>query len=144
MIGGWDISGIPTWHSGIAYSTVSSAFVAGYANDAPGIFSGTTGAIQRKVHKTPDGTLTLFADPTAAAAAFQGPIGFQIGSRNSLRGPQYFNVDFGLAKSLPSGRVRASNCSSGPMPSTSSTIPTSKFQTFPATSPTSPPAALAN
>jgi hypothetical protein len=99
-IGGWDISGIPTWHSGIAYSTLSSAFVAGYANDAPGIFSGNTGAIQRKVHKTQDGTLTLFADPTAAAAAFQGPIGFQIGSRNSLRGPQYFNFDLGLAKTF--------------------------------------------
>jgi hypothetical protein len=52
------------------------------------------------VHKTQDGTLTLFADPTAAKAAFQGPIGFQIGSRNSLRGPQYFNIDFGLAKSF--------------------------------------------
>ena len=100
VIGGWDISGIPTWHSGIAFSTVSSAFVAGYANDAPGIFNGDTGAIKRKVHKTQDGTLTLFADPTAAKAAFQGPIGFQIGSRNSLRGPQYFNIDFGLAKSF--------------------------------------------
>jgi hypothetical protein len=100
VVGGWDISGIPTWHSGIAFSTVSSAFVAGYANDAPGIFSGNTGAIKRKVHKTQDGLLTLFADPTAAAAAFQGPIGFQIGSRNSLRGPQYFNFDFGLAKSF--------------------------------------------
>lgn len=100
VVGGWDISGIPTWHSGIAFSTVSSAFVAGYANDAPGIFNGDTGAIKRKVHKTQDGLLTLFADPTAAAAAFQGPIGFQIGSRNSLRGPQYFNFDFGLAKTF--------------------------------------------
>jgi len=101
VVGGWDVSGIPTWHSGIAFSTVSSAFVAGYANDAPGIFTGDTGAIKRKVHKTPDGLLTLFADPTAAASAFQGPIGFQIGSRNSLRGPQYFNFDFGLAKTFP-------------------------------------------
>jgi hypothetical protein len=101
LIGGWDVSGIPTWHSGTAYSTVSSAFVAGYANNAPAIFNGDKGALKHNVHKDPNGQLFLYADPTAAVSAFQGPIGFQIGSRNSLRGPQYFNFDFGLAKTFP-------------------------------------------
>ena len=45
--------------------------------------------------------MNLFADPTAALNSFQGPIGFQIGSRNSLRGPQYFDLDAGVAKSFP-------------------------------------------
>jgi hypothetical protein len=100
LIGGWDVSGIPTWHSGQAFSTVSSAFVAGYANDAPAIFNGDTGALKRNVHKV-NGQLNLFADPQAAVNTFEGPIGFQIGSRNALRGPQYFDLDAGVAKTFP-------------------------------------------
>jgi hypothetical protein len=42
--------------------------------------------------------LSLFDNPTRAANAFVGPIGFDIGPRNSLRGPQYFNLDTGLSK----------------------------------------------
>lgn len=99
ILGGWDISGIPVWHSGQVFTPVGSAFVAGYANNAPVLFNGDRGAIERKVHKT-NGTMNLFKDPTAAVNAFQGPIGFQIGSRNILRGPQYFNVDAGLAKTF--------------------------------------------
>jgi hypothetical protein len=100
IIGGWDVSGIPTWHSGTAYTTVSSAFVAGYANDAPALFDGNVGALKHNVHKNASGQLFLYADPQAAASAFQGPIGFSIGPRNSLRGPQYFNADAGLAKTF--------------------------------------------
>lgn len=102
IIGGWDLSGITTWHSGTAYSTVSSAFVAGYANNAPALFNGDVGALKHNVHKDAarDGQLNLYADPDAAVGSFQGPIGFQIGSRNSLRGPQYFDLDTGLQKSF--------------------------------------------
>lgn len=99
LIGGWDISGIPQWHSGTAYSTVSSAFVAGYANNAPAIFNGDKAALKHNIHKNGK-QLFLYADPNAAVSAFQGPIGFQIGSRNSLRGPQFFNLDTGLAKTF--------------------------------------------
>lgn len=98
VIGGWDLSNVYSWHSGNAWSTVTSAFVAGFANNAPAIFTGTTADVQRKVHKTSGGTLSLFADQSRAVNAFQGPIGFQIGSRNSMRGPQYFNLDTGLSK----------------------------------------------
>ncbi len=100
LIGGWDVSGIPSWHSGQAYGTVSSAFVAGYANDAPGIFNGNTAALKHNLHKDSGGAVQLYADPAAAAAAFSGPVGLQIGSRNNLRGPQFFNFDAGLAKNF--------------------------------------------
>lgn len=100
LIGGWDVSAIPFWHSGTAYSTVSSAFVAGYSNDAPAIFNGDKHALRHNIHKTAGGQLFLYADPEAAVSAFQGPIGFQIGSRNTLRGPQFFNLDSGLAKTF--------------------------------------------
>ncbi|HTH53981.1 MAG TPA: carboxypeptidase-like regulatory domain-containing protein [Edaphobacter sp.] len=100
VIGGWDLSNIATWHSGRAFSTVTGAFVAGFANNAPALFTGDSSDIQRKVHKTQGGTLTLFDDPERAVGAFQGPIGFDIGPRNSLRGPQYFNLDTGLSKTF--------------------------------------------
>ncbi|MGC2636748.1 MAG: TonB-dependent receptor [Acidobacteriaceae bacterium] len=100
LIGGWDISGIPVWHSGTAYSTVSDAFVAGYANNAPAIFIGTEGDLKHNIHKNSSGQLFLYANPQAAVSAFEGPIGFQIGSRNTLRGPQYFDLDSGLAKTF--------------------------------------------
>ena len=98
VIGGWNVSGIPSWHSGQAWSPLSNAFVAGFANDAPAIFNGDTNAVRRHVHKDSNGSLNVFADPAAAAAAFSGPVGLTIGSRNILRGPQFFNVDAGLAK----------------------------------------------
>ncbi len=108
-IGGWDISAIPSWHSGQSFSALSNAFVAGFSNDAPGIFNGDEHAVRRHVHKDANGSLFVFADPAAAAAAYSGPVGLTIGSRNTLRGPQYFNVDAGLAKNftlIPSREVR--------------------------------------
>lgn len=100
IIGGWAVDGITTAHSGQAYSTVSSAFVASYSNDAPAILVGPKSALARNVHKV-GGTPNIFANPAAAVAAFTGPVGFQIGSRNSLRGPKYFDQDLGLAKVFP-------------------------------------------
>ncbi len=110
VVGGWDVSGIPSWHSGQAWSPLSNAFVAGFANDAPALFNGDTHAVRRGIHKDPStGSLTVFADPAAAAAAFSGPVGLTIGSRNVLRGPNFFNIDAGLAKNfvlVPSKEIR--------------------------------------
>lgn len=103
IIGGWDLSGITRWHSGLAFSALSNAFVAGYANDAPGIFNGDRYAVRPRAHKTSDGGVNLFVNPSQAAASFTGPVGFSLGSRNSLRGPNYFNQDLGLGKIIPLG-----------------------------------------
>ena len=45
--------------------------------------------------------INIFASQAAAQASYEGPIGFQIGARNSLRGPLFFNQDLGLAKLFP-------------------------------------------
>jgi hypothetical protein len=100
LIGGWSVSGIPSWHSGQAWSPLSNAFVAGFANDAPAIFNGDISAVKRGIHKEADGSLSVFANPAAADAAFSGPLGLTIGSRNILRGPDDFNMDAGLAKTF--------------------------------------------
>ncbi len=109
LIGGWDISGIPSFHTGQAYTAVTSAFVAGFANEAPGIFVGPESALRHRQHVDPTGAVQLYADPGAAASAFVGPVGLRIGRRNTLRGPKFFNVDAGVAKSfalVPSKRVQ--------------------------------------
>jgi hypothetical protein len=101
VIGGWSISGLPNWHSGNAYFASSLAFVAGYANNAPAILTG--GASELKIHLNGGKGQPLlgFANPTQANADFTGPVGFNIGSRNNLRGPGYFDMDMGLAKAFP-------------------------------------------
>ncbi len=101
LIGGWTVSGIPQWHSGVAFSTVSNAFVAGYANNAPAIFDGDHAAIKTHLNKTSSGAVSLYSNPTAAEGAFSGPVGLQIGSRNNLRGPSAWGMDAGVAKSFP-------------------------------------------
>jgi len=101
FIGGWGIAGVTTFHTGNAWGTNSNAFVASYSNDAPGILVGSHAAVLPKLQKTPGGRVNIFANQSSAQAAYIGPIGFQIGARNGLRGPKYFNQDLGLAKTFP-------------------------------------------
>jgi hypothetical protein len=105
VIGGWDVSGIAEWHGGYPWSGASNAYVASYSNDAPPIFIGTNrAAIQTHLTKNPSwlgSGVSDFSNAVTAAAQFEGPVGFQIGPRNSFVGPGFFNADFGLAKNFP-------------------------------------------
>lgn len=101
VIGGWSLSGIPGWASGQALNTSTSAYVAGYANNAPATFIGSKPNVAAHPNKTSSGSVNLFTDPTKAQASFVGPIGFSIGNRNILRGPSTFTLDAGLAKTFP-------------------------------------------
>jgi hypothetical protein len=101
VVGGWSISGLPSWHTGGAYDASSNAFVAGFANDAPATLLGSRALLKTKVHGGEGTTVNAFADPTAALAAYTGPTGFAIGTRNNLRGPGYFDLDLGLGKTFP-------------------------------------------
>lgn len=101
FIGDWDLSGIVDWHTGQAWGTSSNAFVASYSNSAPAIFIGTDpSVVATHVTKLPGGGVNIFANAKAASKSYEGPIGFQIGPRNSLRGPRFFNADMGLAKTI--------------------------------------------
>jgi hypothetical protein len=102
VIGGWGVSGLPSWHTGVSYFAGSTAFVAGYANDAPAILTGPAGDLKINKHKDASGTLWAFkTNDTPAFSDYVGPIGFQIGSRNNLRGPGFFNLDLGPGKTFP-------------------------------------------
>jgi carboxypeptidase family protein len=102
-VGGWTVAGIPSWHSGLAFTAFSNAFLAGFATNDPGIFNGNRGAVTPHLHKTSSGAVTLFANPATANASFAGPVGFQYGSRNNLRGPSAWGMDAGLGKSFAAG-----------------------------------------
>jgi Carboxypeptidase regulatory-like domain len=109
IIGGWSISSIVSRHTGYAWGTNSDAFVASYSNDAPGTLIGQRSTVSTHVQKPLSGGVNIFTNQANAAAAYVGPIGFQIGARNGLRGPGFFNADLGLAKNFPiyGDRVKA-------------------------------------
>ena len=76
-IGGWQISGLPTWQTGFPYYPNTTAYGAGYATLAPAILLGNHSAdVSSNPHKDPtSGRLLNFKDPSAAAADFTGPDG---------------------------------------------------------------------
>ncbi len=99
-IGGWELSGLPGWHTGEAYNSISNAYVAGFANNAPATLIGPIGLLKTKINGGGGASLNAFADPTGALGALTGPTGFDIGTRNNLRGPGYFNLNLGLGKTF--------------------------------------------
>ena len=101
LIGGWVVSGLPSWHTGYPFFVRSSAFVAGYANDAPAVVKGSLGDLKLDLHGGNGQPLKMFAPSVTPTKNFVGPTGFNIGSRNNLRGPNYFNLDMGLGKTFP-------------------------------------------
>jgi hypothetical protein len=101
-IGGWQISGLPTWHTGDPYYANTTAYGAGYANLAPAVLIGSPALVKSHPHKDPTtGYVFAYNNPDAARAAFIGPTGLNLGARNNLRSPDYFNLDLGLGKTFP-------------------------------------------
>jgi hypothetical protein len=107
LIGGWSVSGIPSFRTGLPINVLSDAFLASFAAEDPAIYTGTHSQLASlKSHpNNVQGTVYNFAGgPTGAATAyslFRGPIGLEYGSRNLLKGPNAANLDLGLAKIFP-------------------------------------------
>jgi hypothetical protein len=99
IIGGWQVAFLNQWHTGYAFTTVSEAFPVSFNANSPAVFLGKQSDIRVRVHNdSTTGQIQLFADPTAAANAFTGPIGLQGPTRNNLRGPRFSNTDLSLNK----------------------------------------------
>jgi hypothetical protein len=99
-IGGWELSGLPSWHTGTPYMANSVAFLMSYSNEDPAILTGSLGPMQSHV-TVQNGQVYAFKDYAKAYKEYTGPVGFQMGSRNNLRGPGYFDLDLGLGKTFP-------------------------------------------
>lgn len=102
LIGGWQIAAIQSWHTGFAFQTVANAFPFSFSNNVPAIFNGDKATIATHIHTDPaSGAVQLFANQANALSAYSGPLGLQVGPRNSLRGPSFSNLDFGVSKLFP-------------------------------------------
>jgi hypothetical protein len=106
VIGGWSLSGLPSYRTGLAVTPYSDAYLASFDNNDPAIFTGNKGDL--KTHVNVDhGTNTVYAFAGGAAGAakvlseFRGPLGIEYGSRNLIRGPGAFLFDAGLGKTFP-------------------------------------------
>jgi Carboxypeptidase regulatory-like domain len=102
-IGGWELSGVETWRTGLALTADSGiSSTTSLAADAGQDFIGPRSALASDIHLLP-GTTTIqyFKDPVAAAAAFTPALGLTVGTRDNLRGPHFSDLDFGVAKAFP-------------------------------------------
>jgi hypothetical protein len=101
VIGGWQLSGLARWTSGFPIGVGNGAQwptnweLSGFATQIAPVTTG--GAI-----KNPDGTVNIFGNASAAAAAFASyapDLPGQVGGRNTLRGDGFASLDVGLSKS---------------------------------------------
>lgn len=111
-IGGWAVSGIETWRTGVAYTANdidnSSAFdTVSLASDTGVLFTGSRAALRQQTHIDPvTGQLQFYANPEAAAAQFSPVTGLQNPDRDTLRGPHFSNLDLAVSKNFPLGGER--------------------------------------
>ena len=100
-IGGWSVSGLPSYRSGLAVTAYSDAYLASFDNDDPAIFTGNKSDLKispNKVGSTVYGFKGGAAGSTAVQNEFRGPLGLEYGQRNLLTGPTAVQFDAGLAK----------------------------------------------
>jgi hypothetical protein len=112
IIGGWAVSGIPTYRTGQAVTPYSDAYLASFDNQDPAIFTGTNRGDLKIKPNLSNGVVFGFAGGQTGAnkvfSEFRGPIGLEYGQRNLVRGPGYFNFDAGAGKDfaiLPDDRL---------------------------------------
>jgi hypothetical protein len=103
-IGGWEISGINTWRTGLALTMQDGvASTTSLAADAGDIFVGPRSALKEGIHIETDNNneVEFYKNPAAAAAAFVPNLGMETGTRDNLRGPHFWNLDVAVSKNFP-------------------------------------------
>jgi hypothetical protein len=97
LIGGWELRGVGRWTSGFPFSVdVGQNWPTDWQ------YTGLAELVGPKPHTGvyphPNGSVTMFANPSAAQAAFQIPFPGSGASRNVLRGQGYAELDLSLIK----------------------------------------------
>jgi hypothetical protein len=103
LIGGWNISGLARWSSGLPFSVDSGFnFPTNWELEGNGVLVGPkpeTGQFHSgPTSTTPTGFANVFRDGPDAFNAFRLAYAGEAGDRNNLRGPGYFGLDMGLGK----------------------------------------------
>ncbi|PWT92051.1 MAG: hypothetical protein C5B55_07025, partial [Blastocatellia bacterium] len=101
IIGGWEVTGIFTARSGLPWSTTTTAFPVGFNFNSPAAFnSSDANALKESIHDDPtNNTIQFFQNPTTVTqSVLRFPHHGEIGNRNVLRGPAFWNIDTLLLK----------------------------------------------
>ena len=99
ILGGWDMTGILRWNSGLPTSARPFAFQRWATNWQ--ISAGMVAVRPIETHfGDVNGNPNLFADPTAVFQSYRDPKPGEGGDRNTLRQPGYFALDAGLHKTF--------------------------------------------
>jgi len=113
IIGGWELTGIFTARSGLAFSVNSGAFPRAFTFNSPAAISGgDLSALRGNIHDGTGGTsgavgtIQYFANPLAVfnpttnTGILRYPHHGEIGNRNIFRGPSFWNADMALLKNF--------------------------------------------
>lgn len=108
IIGGWELSGIFTARSGLPFGTTTTAFPVGFNFNSPAAYNtSNAAALQGRIHDAANGTIQFFDDPSVVfdsanptAGVLRFPRHGEIGNRNILRGPGFWNLDTALLKTF--------------------------------------------
>jgi hypothetical protein len=106
IIGGWTVTGIFAARSGLPFNLTTDAFPVGFVFRSPAAINGSAAALQGSIHDTTGGiqffgdTTTVFDPNHPLAGAVRDPVGGEIGSRNNLRGPGFYNLDLAVLKNF--------------------------------------------
>lgn len=106
VLGGWSLSGLPSYRTGVALTAYSDAYLASFDNQSPAIFTGSKADLKAAVNVNHTTNTVWMFDGGASGASkvlseFRGPIGLEYGQRNNIRGPGAFFMDAGLGKQFP-------------------------------------------
>ncbi len=97
IFGGWGLSGIAHWTSGLPFTIGSGAgWATNWELQSSAVQTGATGKIG--AFRDSLGNPNMFEDSTQAIGAFRVAYPGESGQRNNLRGPGYFEIDTGLSK----------------------------------------------
>ena len=103
LVGGWQVSGVVSWRTGLALNTVGGGSTTSLAADNGALFDGDTQAVRSGIHTDTanNNQIQFFANPQQALQAFSFVTGQENGSRDVLYGPHFSNVDLGVSKTFP-------------------------------------------
>jgi hypothetical protein len=95
VIGGWQLSGVARWTSGLPFSVISGAGWSTNWDEKSSMIQ--TEPIQTHTH-IDHGAAQVFANPSQVLENLRNPYPGEAGQRNNFRGDGYFGVDAGLSK----------------------------------------------
>jgi hypothetical protein len=103
LIGGWQLSGLARWTSGLPFSVIAgNGWEVDWSQESAMV---KTGPVKIRKHLLANGAPEVFDSPGTVLGGIpngpplRNPLPGEAGTRNGFRGDGYFGIDSGLAKS---------------------------------------------